>query len=107
MYLQPSYHVKNNFFKLSKEFCNENFNITLVFSSFEIKNYFSYKVPIPNDFRSFLVYKFTCASCTSSYIGETCRHCKSSIEENIKKNNKFIFLNICTPQAHIILFVLK
>ena len=34
------------------------------------------------------MYKFTCASCSSSYIGETCRHFKSKIEEHIKKDNK-------------------
>ena len=38
--------------------------------------------------KSFLVYKFTCASCGSSYIGETCRHFKIRIEEHIKKHNK-------------------
>ena len=60
----------------------------LVFNSFKIENYFSYKDPIPNDLKSFLVYKFTCASCSSSYIGETCRHFKTRIEEHIKKDNK-------------------
>ena len=38
--------------------------------------------------KSLLVYKFTCASCSSSYIGETCRHFKPRIEEHIKKYNK-------------------
>ena len=38
--------------------------------------------------KSFLVYKFTCASCSSTYIGETCRHFKTRIEEHIKKDNK-------------------
>ena len=38
--------------------------------------------------KSFLVYKFTCGSCSSSYIGETCRHFKTRIEEHIKKDNK-------------------
>ena len=36
-----SHHVKNKHSKLCKEFCIENFNIKLVFSSFKIKNYFS------------------------------------------------------------------
>ena len=62
-------------------------NIKLVFNSFKIKKYFSYKDPIPNDLKSFLVYKFTCASCSSNYIGETC-HFKTRIEEHIKKDNK-------------------
>ena len=74
--------------KLCKEFCKENFNIQLVFTSFKIKNYFSYKDPIPDDLKSFLVYKFTCVSCFSNYIGETCRHFKTRIEEHIKKDNK-------------------
>ena len=47
-----------------------------------------YKHPIPDDLKTFLVYKFTCASCSSSYIGETCRHFKTRIEERIKKDNK-------------------
>ena len=38
--------------------------------------------------KSFLVYKFTCASYSSSYIGETCRHFKTRIEKHIKKDNK-------------------
>ena len=51
-------------------------------------SHFSYNDPIPNDLKSFLVYKFTCASCSSSYIGKTCRHFKTRIEEHIKKDNK-------------------
>ena len=74
--------------KPSKEFCKENFNIKLVFNSFKIKNYFSYKDPIPDDLNSFLLCKFTCASCSSSYIAETCRHFKTRIEEHIKKDNQ-------------------
>ena len=48
-----------------------------------------------------LVYKFTCGSCSSSYIGKTCHHFKTRIEEHIKKDNKsLILLNICTPPQH-------
>ena len=54
-----SHHIKNKLSKLCKEFCKENFNIKLVFNSFKIKNYFSYKDPIPDDLKSFLVYKLT------------------------------------------------
>ena len=83
-----SHHIKNKLWKLCKVFCKENFNIKLDFNSFKIKNNFSYKVPIPNDLKSFVVYKFTCASCSSSYIGKTCRHSKTRIEKHIKKDNK-------------------
>ena len=94
-----SHHIKNELLRLCKEFCKENFNIKLVFNSFKIKNYFSYEDPIPNDMKSFLVYKFTCATCSSSYIGIS------------KRITSLIFLNIYTPLQHalnhIILFVLK
>ena len=46
------------------------------------------KEPIPNDLKSFLVYKFTCARCSSNYIAETCRHFKNRIEDQIKKDSK-------------------
>ena len=83
-----SHHIKKKLSKLCKEFCKQNFNNKLVFNSFKIKNYFSHKDLIPDDLKSFLVYKFTFASCSSSYIGETCRHFKTRIEEHIKKDNK-------------------
>ena len=60
-------------------------NIKLVFNSFKIQNS---KDPIPNDLKSFLVYIFTCPSCSSSYIGKTCRHFKTRIDKHIKKDNK-------------------
>ena len=80
-----SHHIKN---KLSK-LCKENFNIKLVFNSFKINFFFSYNDPIPDDLVSFLVYEFTCASFSSSYICETCRHFKPRTDEHIKKDNKY------------------
>ena len=86
-----SHHIKNKLLKLCKEFCIENFIIKLVFNSFKVKNYFAYKDPIPNDLKSFLIYKFTCASCSSSYIGETCCHYKTRIKDHIKNDKSHIF----------------
>ena len=83
-----SHHIKNKLLKLRTKFCKENFNIKLVFNSFKIKNDFSYKDPIPDDLKSFLVYKCTCTSCSSSYAGENCHHFKTRTEEHIKKYNK-------------------
>ena len=80
--------MKNKLSKLYKEFCKENFNIKLVFNLFKIKNYFLYKDPIHNDLKSFVVYKCSCATCSSSYIGKTCHHFNTRIEEHIKKDNK-------------------
>ena len=67
-----SHHIKKKFSRLCKQFCKENFNIKVVFNSFKVKNHFSWKDPIPNDLKSFVVYKFTCARCSCSYIGKTC-----------------------------------
>ena len=50
--------------------------------------YISYKGPIPDDLKSFLVYKFLFASCSSSYVGQNSRHFKTRVEEHIKKDNK-------------------
>ena len=83
-----SHHIQNKLSKLYKEFCKENVNIKLFFTSFKIKNYFSYKDSIPDDLKSLLIYKFSCTSCSSSYTGKTCRHFKTRIEKNIKKDNQ-------------------
>ena len=83
-----SHHIENKLSKLCKEFCKENFNIKLVFNSFKVKNYFSCKYPIRNDLKSFLVYQFNCAACSSGYIGKTCRHFKNRIKEHIENDNK-------------------
>ena len=82
------YYIKNNLSKFYKEFCKEHFNIKLVFNSFKIGNYFVNKNAIPNDLKSFLVYKSTFASCSSSQIGENCRHFKTKIEEHTKNDKK-------------------
>ena len=42
--------------------------------------------------KSFLEYKITCAGYSSSYVGENCCRFKTSIEENIKKDNNFCIL---------------
>ena len=82
-----SHHTKNKLSKLCKEFCKENSNNKLVVSSLKLKIIFHINT-IRNDLKSFLVYKFTCGSCSSSYIGETCPHFKTRIEEHTKKDNK-------------------
>ena len=89
---------KINVWNFAKSFLKK-FNIKLVFNSFKIKNYFSYKDPIPNDLKSFLVYKFTCAGCSCSYIGKTCCHFKTRIAEHIKKNNKSHIFKHLHPTA--------
>ena len=54
----------------------------------KIKNYCSYKDPIPDDLKYFLVNKSACLRFSSSYIGKTYHHFKTKIEKHIKKDNK-------------------
>ena len=89
-HISATFHTiaKINFQNLAKSFVKNIFIIKLAFGLFKIKNYFSYKDPIPNDLKSFLVYKFTCASYSSSYFGVILSHFRTRIEEHIKNDNK-------------------
>ena len=82
-----SHQIKNKLSKLCKELFKENVNIKLVFISFcFVKNYFSYKDPIADDFKSFLVVLAILAKLVDL---------KTRIEEHIKKDNKsHIFKNL-------------
>ena len=79
--------------KLSKPFkqsCKEDLNIKLVFTSFKIEDYFPYKDSVPKNFKSFLVYKFTCASCSSSYLEKRIVILKPELKNISSKNDKKI-----------------
>ena len=65
MFITLNYHILATFHTIPKI----NF-IELVFNLFKIKHYLSYKDLIPNDLKLFLIYKFTCASYSSSYIAK-------------------------------------
>ena len=47
-----------------------------------LKNYFCYKDFVPETLRSSLICKFSCGSCTASYIGKTYRHFKVRVSEH-------------------------
>ena len=95
-----SHHIKNKISKLCKEFCKENFNIKLVFNSFTIKHYFSYKDLILDDLKCFLVYKFTCASCSSATLAKLVVILKLGFRNISKMITNLIHLNIYTQLQH-------
>ena len=68
--------------QLLKRFCEADLNIKLVFTSFKIKNMFSFKDRTPDALKSMVVYQFICAGCNSCYIGETSRHFSTRIKEH-------------------------
>ena len=82
-----SEQVQKKITKLCKQYWNEN-NVKIVFNLFKISNYFSVKDATLYFIKSFLVYKFICTRCKSCYIGKSCRHLITRIEEHIKKDKK-------------------
>ena len=46
---------------------------------------FSVKDPVPVELRSNVVYKFTCASCNSCYVGETSRQLSTRIRKHLNR----------------------
>jgi len=50
-----------------KRFCETDLNVKLVFTSFKIKNMFSFKDRTPDALKSMVVYQFTCAGCNFCY----------------------------------------
>ena len=101
-------HIKNKLLKLCKEFCKENSNIKLVFNSFKIKNYFSYKYSIPDDLNSFVVFVLAVAL---AVLAKLVVILKLGLRNISKRITSLILLNICTPSEHaltrIILYLLK
>ena len=77
--------AQNRLRKLLKRYCN-NLDVKLPFSSFKIRNMFSVKDPVPVELCSNVVYKFTCASCNSCYVGETNRHLSTRIREHLNRD---------------------
>ena len=83
---------------LCETFCKETY-VTLVFSSNKIASFFTIKDKIPGALKSFVVYKFTCANCNVSYVGETCRHIDVRIEEHFKSASSHIYKHLSKQQA--------
>ena len=71
----------------------------------------SYKDTIPDDLKSFLVYKLLVLAVVLAIFAKLVVILKLGLRNISKRITSLIFLNICTPPqhalTHIILFVLK
>ena len=76
--------TENKLQKLTKQFCKEGSNIKIVFSTFKLASLFSTKDKVPYGLKSYIVYKFLCAGCNASYVGETYRHISTRIHEHLE-----------------------
>ena len=79
--------TQNKIEKLCKRFC-KSAKVKLVFTSNKLRQTFSYKDSYPSVLSSKVVYKFVCASCNASYVGQTHRHLTTRIDEHFGKDKK-------------------
>ena len=90
-----SEQIKRKIHKTVSKYCKEGLQIKIVFNSFKIKQYFSYKDSVPYGLKSNVVYKFSCQECDSCYIGETTRHFKTRIDNHLKSDkNSHVFQHL-------------
>ena len=73
--------------KLCKRSCKRA-EVKLVFTNNKLRQIFSYKDSYPSVLSSKVVYKFVCASCNASYVGQTHRHLTTRINEHFGKDKK-------------------
>ena len=72
--------TQNKIEKFCQRFC-KNTEVKLVFT-------FSYKDSYPSVLSSKVAYKFVCASCNASYVGQAQRHLTTRIDEHFGKDKK-------------------
>ena len=80
--------VKHRLNSLIKRYCKDGIDIKLVFTGCKVKDYFSQKDRLPECFKSFVVYKFSCARCNACYVGKTHRHHITRTNEHLGSDKK-------------------
>ena len=81
-YLGDNQIIKELNFIFKKYFPHLEIRIVFI-PKLRLGSFFKNKDPIPSALVSQVVYKFTCSSCTASYIGETRRHLGARIGEHL------------------------
>ena len=83
--------------KMKKIVCNsleDGVKQKVVYNSAKLSQYFNVKDPVPQEYKSDLVYKCTCPpiDCNESYIGETERRFEErTIDHNKREKNSHIY----------------
>ena len=74
----------------------------IIYNSAKISQYFNVEDPVPQKYRSNLVYKCTCPQiyCKESYIGETKRHFEQYIINHNKHDKKSHIYKSCYQNSH-------
>ena len=82
-----SEYVSKRIKQICKQFC-KNLDIKISFSMFKVGDMFSLKSNVPRNLESGVVYYFKCASCNSSYVGETTRYYETRVHEHLHKSTQ-------------------
>ncbi len=70
-----SLEIRNRIRKYVKKYVSNCCKLNVVFrSQRRLKSLFSFKDKLPSCLQSFVIYRYTCRTCNSSYIGKTDRH---------------------------------
>ena len=95
-----SNHVSRRINKLIKKVCKKDIKIQLIFIPFKIGSCFSLKDRPLSSLKASVVYKFVCASCNASYVGETSRHLSVRINEHLNTDkNSHIYKHLRANEA--------
>ena len=81
--------TENKLQKLTKQFCKEGIIIKIIFSTFKFSSLFSAKDKVPCGLKSYVIYKFLCAGCNASYVGEIYRHISTRTHEHLETDKGF------------------
>ena len=93
--------IQNKIEKICKRFC-KNVKVKLVFTSDKLSQTFSYKDSYPSVLDSKVVYKFVCASCNASYVGQTHQHLTTRIDEHFGKDiNSHIYQQLISSSDYL------
>ena len=85
---------------LIKRLCKKDTKIRIIFTPFKIGNCFSLKDRPLFSLKANVVYRFVCASCNASYVGETSRHLSVRINEHLNTDkSSHIFKHLRANQA--------
>ena len=85
---------------MTKQFCKEGTNMKIVFSTFKLASLFSTKDKVLYGLKSCVVYKFLCAGCNASYVGETYRHISTRTHEHLEiDKSSNIYRHLKNPQC--------
>ncbi|XP_065671709.1 uncharacterized protein LOC136089584 [Hydra vulgaris] len=82
-----SNYTKKKISKIVHKYCKDIL-IKLIFTTNKIQDCFCLKESLPKLLKSHVVYKFSCAGCNASYIGETSRHLATRINEHLKSDKQ-------------------